>query len=204
MESIYPELAICGRKKECAMAWFPLFNQEIKWRFVKISLRCRHAQRLEMVLSVIKWTKITNFWRFSIQKDVKIALLVKELRHGWIFLFGQSGEVSRWSVCYQRGLPRLVLTVTSKNLMVPTSINSSHDHCFIISCVPTMLQEVLIWEEPGIAGLSQTPPHCILNINSINGVTTYITRQIDVEILCTAFLAAEGGKKYFFWGPICF
>ena len=26
------------------------------------------------------------------------------------FLFGQSGEAYRWRVCYQRGLPRLVLT----------------------------------------------------------------------------------------------
>ena len=24
------------------------------------------------------------------------------------FIFGQSGEASRWRVCYQRGLPRLV------------------------------------------------------------------------------------------------
>ena len=26
----------------------------------------------------------------------------------WIFPIGQSGEASRWRVCYQRGLPRLV------------------------------------------------------------------------------------------------
>ena len=28
------------------------------------------------------------------------------------FFFGQSGETSRWRVCYQRGLPRLVLINT--------------------------------------------------------------------------------------------
>ena len=30
------------------------------------------------------------------------------LLNGWIFPIGQSGEASRWRVCYQRGLPRLV------------------------------------------------------------------------------------------------
>jgi hypothetical protein len=28
--------------------------------------------------------------------------------NGWIFFIGQSGEASRWRVCYQQGLPRLV------------------------------------------------------------------------------------------------
>ena len=28
----------------------------------------------------------------------------------FVYFFGQSGGASRWSVCYQRGLPRLVLT----------------------------------------------------------------------------------------------
>ena len=30
------------------------------------------------------------------------------LLNRWIFPIGQSGEASRWRVCYQRGLPRLV------------------------------------------------------------------------------------------------
>ena len=30
------------------------------------------------------------------------------LLNGWIFPIGQSGEASRWRVCYQQGLPRLV------------------------------------------------------------------------------------------------
>ena len=30
------------------------------------------------------------------------------LLNGWILPIGQSGEASRWRVCYQRGLPRLV------------------------------------------------------------------------------------------------
>ena len=33
------------------------------------------------------------------------AILLNE----WIFSIGQSGEASRWRVCYQQGLPRLVL-----------------------------------------------------------------------------------------------
>ena len=46
------------------------------------------------------------------QQNRKIALLVQELQQqlldGLIFPTGQSGEDSRWRVCYQRGLPRLV------------------------------------------------------------------------------------------------
>ena len=30
------------------------------------------------------------------------------LLNTWIFPIGQSGEASRWRVCYQRGVPRLV------------------------------------------------------------------------------------------------
>ena len=33
------------------------------------------------------------------------------LLNGWIFPNGQSGEASRWRVCYQRGLPRLVYDI---------------------------------------------------------------------------------------------
>ena len=33
-----------------------------------------------------------------------------------IFFFGQSGEAYWWSVCYQRGLPRLVLVFSNLNL----------------------------------------------------------------------------------------
>ena len=32
------------------------------------------------------------------------------LLNGWIFPIEQSGEASWWMVCYQRGLPRQVLT----------------------------------------------------------------------------------------------
>ena len=57
---------------------------------------------------------VTFFRRFLISKDIKIALLFQELRqfcwNKWIFPFGQSGLASRWRVCYQWGLPRLVFT----------------------------------------------------------------------------------------------
>ena len=39
------------------------------------------SKRLEMVLSVIKYTKLGNFRRFLISNGIKIALLVQELRH---------------------------------------------------------------------------------------------------------------------------
>ena len=32
------------------------------------------------------------------------------LLNGWISPMVQNGEASRWRLCYQRGLPRLVLT----------------------------------------------------------------------------------------------
>ena len=34
----------------------------------------------------------------------------------YLFFFGQSGEAYRWRVCYQRGLPRLVLVSISFTL----------------------------------------------------------------------------------------
>ena len=45
------------------------------------------------------------------QKTSKLHYLFKSTAiflNGWIFPIGQSGEASRWRVCYQRGLPRLV------------------------------------------------------------------------------------------------
>ena len=38
------------------------------------------------------------------------------LLNGWIFPIEQNGEASRWRVCYQRGLPRLVLFNKFKDL----------------------------------------------------------------------------------------
>ena len=46
----------------------------------------------------------------------------------WIFPIGQGGEASWWRVCYQRGLPRLVLeTVKPKSyyLLSETSLMRS-------------------------------------------------------------------------------
>ena len=37
----------------------------------------------------------------------------------FIYFFGQSGEASRWRVCYQRGLPRLfILSFTHLNEII--------------------------------------------------------------------------------------
>ena len=33
------------------------------------------------------------------------------LLYGWIFPIGQSGEASRWRVCYERGIPCLFFLV---------------------------------------------------------------------------------------------
>ena len=42
------------------------------------------------------------FTFFTTKKNIKIKIIHSEK-------IGQSGEASRWRVCYQRGLPRLVL-----------------------------------------------------------------------------------------------
>ena len=39
----------------------------------------------------------------------RVACQVSQVIIILIFFFGQSGEAYRWRVCYQRGLPRLVL-----------------------------------------------------------------------------------------------
>ena len=36
------------------------------------------------------------------------------LLNGWIFPIGQSGDASRWRVCYQWALPRLALFIIKK------------------------------------------------------------------------------------------
>ena len=42
------------------------------------------------------------------------------LLNGWIYPMGQSGEASRWRVCYQRGLPRLVFSRTDTSRSIST------------------------------------------------------------------------------------
>ena len=42
------------------------------------------------------------------QKCITGSRVTAILLNGWIFPNGQSGGASRWRVCYQRGLPRLV------------------------------------------------------------------------------------------------
>ena len=75
-------------------------------------------QRFKMLLSVKKLTWLQFSLKFSISKDIKIKLLVQELLkfcwNKWFFPIGQSGEASRWRVCYQWGLPRLVFAICSQ------------------------------------------------------------------------------------------
>ena len=64
-----------------------------------------------MLLAVIKYT----IWQFFLQvlnlkghqKWITGSRVAAILLNGWIFPIGQSGEASRWRVCYQWGLPRL-------------------------------------------------------------------------------------------------
>ena len=63
---------------------------------MKISLRRRHALMVEE-------------GAFSHQNCITGSRVTAFLLNGWIFPIAQSGEASRWRVCYQRGLPRLVL-----------------------------------------------------------------------------------------------
>ena len=45
----------------------------------------------------------------DIQKHITGSRVTATLLNEWIFPIGQSDEASWWRVCYQRGLPRLVL-----------------------------------------------------------------------------------------------
>ena len=46
----------------------------------------------------------------------------------FFFFFGQSGETYRWRVCYQRGLPRLVLSWRSiHNVLDVHNANNAHN-----------------------------------------------------------------------------
>ena len=68
-------------------------------------------QWLEMVLWHIKRLYYNFEENLSLEghKNCKTGSRVTAvLLNGWIFPIGQSGEATRWRVCYQRGLPRLV------------------------------------------------------------------------------------------------
>ena len=42
------------------------------------------------------------------QNRITVSRVTAILLNGWILPIGQSGEASRWRVCYKRGLLRLV------------------------------------------------------------------------------------------------
>ena len=52
--------------------------------------------------------------------------------HMFFFFFSQSGEASLWKVCYQRGLPRLVLMCTCTYSYIYTCIKVLIFTCIII------------------------------------------------------------------------
>ena len=64
-------------------------------------------QWLEMVLSILQFfLEILNLKGH--QNRITGSRVTAILLNWWISPIGQSGEASRWRVCYQRGLPRLV------------------------------------------------------------------------------------------------
>ena len=79
---------------------------------MKISLRRRHAPMVENCAFSHKIDYITIFLEIlnlkEHQNGITGSRVTAILLNGWIFPIGQSGEASRWRVCYQRGLPRLV------------------------------------------------------------------------------------------------
>ena len=66
-----------------------------------------------MVLSVIKQPILQFFFEIlnlkGHQNCITSSRVTAILLDRWIFPFGQGGEASWWRVCYQRGLPRVVL-----------------------------------------------------------------------------------------------
>ena len=80
---------------------------------MKISLRRCHAPTVGHGVFSHFIAKKLFLRRIKILKDIKITLQVQELQQfcfkKLIFPIGQSGEASRWRVCYQWGLTRLIL-----------------------------------------------------------------------------------------------
>ena len=79
---------------------------------MKISLQRRHAPMVGNGALSHKIDYITIFLETlnleGHQNCITGSRVTAILLNGWIFPIGQSGEASRWRVCYQRGLPRLV------------------------------------------------------------------------------------------------
>ena len=72
--------------------------------FVEISLRRHHTPLVGYAAFSHEIDYVTIFRRFKISKGIKIALLVQELRQFCLLV-----ELQRWRVCYQRGLPHIVI-----------------------------------------------------------------------------------------------
>ena len=79
---------------------------------MKISLRRRHAPMIKNGAFSHKRDYITIFWEIlnleGHQNRISGSRVRAILLNGLIFPIWQSGEASRWRVCYQRGLPHLV------------------------------------------------------------------------------------------------
>ena len=79
---------------------------------MEISLQRRHALLVEDGAFSHKIDYITIFEEIINLKGHHYCItgsrVTAILLNGWFFPIGQSGEASRWRVCYQRGLPRLV------------------------------------------------------------------------------------------------
>ena len=79
---------------------------------MKISLRRRHAPMVRNGAFSHKIDYTTIFLEIlnleGHQNCITGSRGTAILLHGWLFPIGQSGEASRWRVCYQQGLPRLV------------------------------------------------------------------------------------------------
>ena len=80
---------------------------------MKIYLRRRHAPMVENGALSHKIDYFTIFEEIlnleGHQNRTTGSRVTAILLNALIFSMGQSGEASRWRVCYQQGLPRLVL-----------------------------------------------------------------------------------------------
>ena len=80
-----------------------------------IPLSLLHPLELRLVAS--SWrSRLRTPWMFSLPRSRQYltphtlmtgSRVTEILLNGWIFPIGQSGEASRWRVCYQRGLTHL-------------------------------------------------------------------------------------------------
>ena len=82
----------------------PLVKIALRRRNIPMVGNCAFSHKIDYITIVLEILKLEGHKNRITGSRVAAILL-----NGWIFPIGRSGEYGWWKVCYQRGLPRLVL-----------------------------------------------------------------------------------------------